>query len=86
MEMLNRRRFLPLLFLAAPALGMQTAAPSVEGTLTAGPDGRAALRTADGRLVFLDGDKSTVGVLKDARLKGADFEALDEHDLYDETP
>lgn len=76
MQMLNRRRFLPFVFLAAPALGMQTAAPPVEGTLTAGPDGRPAVRTADGRLIFLDGDKSTVGVLKDARVIGMDFEAL----------
>ncbi|HUS06612.1 MAG TPA: hypothetical protein VMZ52_09965, partial [Bryobacteraceae bacterium] len=35
-----------------------------------------ALQGADGKLTLLSGDEPTLGVLKDARLAGADFEAL----------
>jgi hypothetical protein len=72
----NRRRFLPIVLLAAPAFAFEDEGVSVQGELTATPDGRAALRTADGKLIYLEGDKATVGVLHDARLKGTQFEAL----------
>jgi hypothetical protein len=73
---LNRRRFLTIVLLAAPAFGWEDDGVSVQGELTTGPDGRPVLRTSDGKLIYLDGDKSTVGVLHDVRLKGAQFEAL----------
>jgi len=55
---------------------MEAGSPSVEGILTAAPDGRPALRTKAGRLIFLEGDKATVGVLRDTRLKDSNFEAV----------
>lgn len=76
MERVQRRKFLPLLFLAVPAWASQPEAPSVRGTLTTGRDGKPAIRTPQGLIVHLDGDLPTVGVLKDARLRDFDFEAL----------
>jgi hypothetical protein len=71
----ERRRFLPLLLLSVPCLGAEPSAVTVRGKLTTGPGGEPALQSADGKLTLLTGDEATVGVLKDARLAGSDFEA-----------
>jgi hypothetical protein len=68
----NRRNFMPLLLLPAC---LRAAEPSYRGKLTAGPGGQPALETASG-LLLLAGDEPTVGVLKDKRLAGVDFEVL----------
>jgi len=63
------------LFLTAS--GFATGAgTSVRGKLTRSRDDKPALQTADHKLVSLDGDGPTLGVLNDQRLWDADFEAL----------
>lgn len=62
--------------MAIPAFAFGEEGVSVEGVLTTVSDGRPALRTSDGRLIYLDGDKPTLGVLHDARLQGTQFEAV----------
>ncbi|HTP86212.1 MAG TPA: hypothetical protein VMJ34_04660 [Bryobacteraceae bacterium] len=52
------------------------ATDSVRGTLSQTEDHRPALKTAEGRTVFLDGDDGTRAVLDDQRLRGLDLEAL----------
>jgi hypothetical protein len=47
---------------------------AVRGKL-AGNEGKPALETADRKLVYLEADEPITGVLRDKRLKGADFEA-----------
>jgi hypothetical protein len=68
-----RRTFLA--FSGAPLLA---AAPAVRGRLTKSPGGAPALAVDGGRLVEIEGDADTLGVLNDERLAGADFEALGE--------
>ena len=72
MNNMERRRFL-LLFAAVPGLlpGQQRL---LRGKLTKGPGDSPALQRANGQLTILEGDPDTVGVLKDARLVGSDFE------------
>jgi hypothetical protein len=48
----------------------------LRGELVRTSDGKPALKTKDGRLVRLEGDSDTEGVLNDERLKGADFEVI----------
>jgi hypothetical protein len=73
----TRQEFIRAVVLIPAAFRAAAAADAVlRGTLTKGPDGKPALKTAEGRLVLLDGDKDTVGVLNDARLAGADFEVI----------
>ena len=43
------------------------------GKLTSGPGGKPALESSGG-VLLLTGDEATMGVLKDPRLAGADFE------------
>jgi hypothetical protein len=75
MNLVNRRRLLPILALGF-RLEAQSAKVSVRGKLTAAGDGTPALdEPARGR-VLLAGDPPTVGVLKDHRLAGSDFEAI----------
>jgi hypothetical protein len=75
MNLVDRRRLLPILALGC-RLQAQPAKVSVRGKLTAAGDGAPALdEPARGRLL-LAGDPPTVGVLKDQRLAGSDFEAL----------
>jgi hypothetical protein len=62
-------------FLAASCFAA-AATPSVRGKLTRSRDNKVALETADHKLIALDGDGPTVGVLDDQRLWGSDFEAL----------
>ena len=61
---------MPALLPGAPA--------TLRGTLATTPDGKPALKTADGKLTALTGDDDTLGVLKDKRLAGADFELIGE--------
>jgi hypothetical protein len=49
---------------------------ALRGKLASAPDGKPALKTADGKLIPLTGDEDTIGVLKDQRLAGADFEVI----------
>lgn len=69
---MERRRFL-LLFAAVPGL-LPAQQRLLRGKLTKDPEGSPALQTADSRLTLLGGDPDTVGVLKDGRLAGSDFE------------
>lgn len=75
---MKRRRLIPLLAVAAllPAKGKST----VRGRLTPQAGGRVFIRTADGRMVLLDGDAESLGVARDARLHQEDFEAAGEWD------
>lgn len=66
---------LALIPCAIPALLAQDTA-SVRGKLTKTPDGHPALQTSAGKLVRLSGDEDTLGVVKDKRLAGSDFEAV----------
>lgn len=75
MVMVERRAFLSSLVLTLPVLRAQ-GSDSVRGKLISGPGDQPALQTQDGRIVFLDGDKPTIGVLKDGRIAGSDFEVL----------
>ncbi|HYP05597.1 MAG TPA: hypothetical protein VER03_05115 [Bryobacteraceae bacterium] len=74
---MERRRFL-LLFAAVPALVRAQQQRVLRGKLTKSPTGAPALQGSDGRLTLLDGDPDTIGVLKDARLAGIDFEVVGE--------
>lgn len=49
---------------------------TVRGTLVQKPGQKPAVRTPSGKLVTLDGDEPTRGVLNDPRLAGLDFEAI----------
>jgi hypothetical protein len=63
-----------LLCLAACA-GAGVPGLSVRGKLVR-VDDRPALETSDRKPVYLEGDAATVGVLKDQRLRGTDFEVV----------
>ncbi len=70
----ERRMFL-LMFPAAACFADGPAKISVRGRLTQ-PNGQApALETSDRKMIALDGDEPTRGILKDKRLAGADMEA-----------
>jgi hypothetical protein len=74
---LSRRRFLVFIPCSAAALAAaDTAGTPFRGKLVKGPGGKPALEAPGGRLIYLSGDADTVGVLKDQRLAGADFEVL----------
>lgn len=47
---------------------------TLRGKLTQAPGKKPALAVSAGRLIALDGDRETVGVLNDQRLAGADLE------------
>ncbi len=49
---------------------------TVRGTLVQKSGQKPAVRTPSGKLVTLDGDEPTRGVLNDPRLAGLDFEAI----------
>jgi hypothetical protein len=59
------------MLLALPAIG-QARKESVRGKLIDGP----ALQTEQGRSIRLEGDEPTMGVLKDQRVVGSDFEVV----------
>jgi hypothetical protein len=62
-------------FAEAAAATVAAAAPTIRGKLTQ-RDGKPALELSDHRLIAVDGDESTRGVLNDPRLAGADLEAV----------
>ena len=49
---------------------------SVRGKLTRSADGKPALEAKPRKLIYLEGDADTLGVLNDKRISGTDFEAL----------
>ncbi len=49
---------------------------SVRGRLRQGDGVKPGLTTKDGKTIDLAGDSATLGVLRDTRLKDADFEAM----------
>jgi hypothetical protein len=59
---------------AAASLADTPGASTIRGKLVQGDD-KPAIELTDHRLIALDGDESTRGVLKDKRLAGADMEA-----------
>ncbi len=63
-----------LLFIPAIVLHAQSTA-NVRGRLRQQPDLPPALTTKEGKVILLDGDQDTAGVLRDERLKDGDFEA-----------
>ena len=74
------RRLVPLtsgllLLLSIPALA---AVPglSIRGKLTRSSDSKPVLEMSGHKLVYLEGDQPTMGVLNDKRLFGTDFEAV----------
>ncbi|MBI4874745.1 MAG: hypothetical protein HY822_08945 [Acidobacteria bacterium] len=71
---MNRRSFFPILGLAAAAQP-PAASQTLRGKLTATGAGQPALEAPGRGLVALEGDQPTLGVVKDPRLAGADFEA-----------
>jgi hypothetical protein len=74
---LSRRRFLVAFpCTAGVVLAAGSAGMPLRGKLVKGPGDRPALQTPDGKLLFLTGDEDTLGVLKDKRLAGADFEVI----------
>lgn len=66
------------LLLAVATLAAAGGTENIKGTLTRAPGGAPLLRMADGKLVHLEGDKDTIGVIKDARLHEEQFEARGE--------
>ena len=76
MEQVDRRTFLPAFTLLIPALAA-SARSSLRGKLRQ-RSGKALLETRAGGMVALEGDEPTTGVLKDARLAGADLDVIGE--------
>jgi hypothetical protein len=74
MVAVERRAFLGSLLFTLPVLRAQDAG-RLRGKLIVAGD-KPALGTPEGRIVFLDGDNPTIGVLKDARIAGTDFEVV----------
>src|ERR1051326_1830110 len=68
------RTLIVIALTAAACFADGAATPSIRGQLTP-RDGKPALELNDHKLVPLDGDEPTRGVLKDKRLAGADLEA-----------
>lgn len=60
------------------AFGGLAAVPglSIRGKLVQTPDKKPALELTGGKLIQLEGDEPTLGVLNDKRLAGMDFEAI----------
>jgi hypothetical protein len=69
-----RFRLLILLALSAACYAGASAPTSIRGKLIQ-QDGKPALEVGANKLISLDGDEPTRGVLKDKRLAGADLEA-----------
>ncbi len=70
------RPWLPLLaLLAVASLAAAAESVSVRGKLVQQPGKPPAVETRDGKLIALDGDEPTRGVLNDKRLAGFDLEA-----------
>lgn len=78
MKGVSRRFFLLTAGLLRLAVFSFAAVPglSIRGKLTRSPDQKAALDLSPHKLVDLEGDQATQGVLNDQRLWGTDFEAV----------
>lgn len=63
-----------LLLLAAAIVCWAAPQTTLRGKLTQPPGKKPALAVPAGRLIALDGDQETAGVLNDQRLAGADLE------------
>lgn len=72
---MGRRQFLLSLSLA-PAGVARPNKDTLRGRLNQQPGGKPAILTAESRLVLVEGDEPTNGVLKDHRLAGADLEVI----------
>jgi hypothetical protein len=81
---MRRRHLLASLVFLPAVCRPADPAQMLRGKLEKGPGDKPVLRTSDGKLVFLTGDDDTVGVLKDARLAGADFEVIGQSDGADQ--
>ena len=68
------RNLLVLLAVAVACFATSPAATSIRGKL-AQREGKPALETSGHKLIPLDGDEPTRGILNDKRLAGADLEA-----------
>ncbi len=68
---MQRRRFLFASLLLIPTLAVAAAGVPLRGKLT-----EAGIRLTDGKVVTLKGDEDTMGVLRDPRLLGSDFEVV----------
>jgi hypothetical protein len=71
---MERRSF--LMIFPVSAVLLRAAENTARGKLTKSPTGDPALRESNGEFILLSGDEDTVGVLKDERLAGADFEVV----------
>jgi hypothetical protein len=60
--------------LAAVMVCLAAPETTLRGKLTQAPGKKPALALSGGKLIGLDGDKETVGILNDKRLAGADLE------------
>ena len=82
MEVVSRRLLLRLFLLTAGLMRMAVFALasvpglSLRGKLTRSADRKPALEVSPGKLVYLEGDAATTGVLNDQRVWGTDFEAI----------
>ena len=73
------RRHLNALILFLPVAAVRASGqPSVAGRLQAAGNGTVMLKTNGGKLIQLDGDTSTMAVLRDPRVIREQFEALGE--------
>jgi len=81
---MERRHFLTGLLLAPVLSATDPAGATIRGKLTKGPDDKPALQTTEGKLVLLTGDEDTLGVLRDKRLAGADFEVAGKFNTPDQ--
>jgi hypothetical protein len=66
---------LPAILLGIPSLA-KTPKASVRGKLKQPPGKKPVIETPDRKVIFLEGDKATTGVLKDKRLAGEDLEVI----------
>jgi hypothetical protein len=74
----SRRLFLWTAGLLWQAVSRAASVPglSIRGKLTRSPDQKPALEVSPNKLIYLEGDQPTTGVLNDKRLWGTDFEAI----------
>ena len=75
---MTRRLLLATLGFLAQRVASLAAVPglAIRGKLTRAPGDQPALELDGHKLVLLEGDTATLGVVNDKRLSGADFEAI----------
>jgi len=74
MGLVTRRTAIVLL--ASSCFAATPGGPSIRGKLARSKDNKPALETSDHKIIYLEGDADTTGVLNDQRLWGTDFETL----------